>query len=92
MLFLTDVDHANFEKAKETRQNNLQSATVSMQVVIGLCKRKETAALIFSKPPLHRRVEMCLLYDGFFLLPSYSRISEFLYDCLLYIYYTRCLQ
>ncbi len=20
----------------------------------------------FSKPPLHRRVEMCLLYDGFF--------------------------
>ena len=24
------------------------------------------AALIFSKPPLHRRVEMCLLYDGFF--------------------------
>ena len=34
-----------FEKANETRQNNLQSATVSLQVVIGLCKRKETAAL-----------------------------------------------
>ena len=31
-----------------------------------LDRRKETAALIFSKPPLHRRVEMCLLYDGFF--------------------------
>ena len=45
MLFLTDVDHASFEKAKGTRQNNLQSATVSLQVVIGLCKRKETAAL-----------------------------------------------
>ena len=44
MLFLTDVDHVNFEKANETRQNNLQSATVSLQVVIGLCKRKETAA------------------------------------------------
>ena len=29
-------------------------------------RRKETAALIFSKSPLHRRVEMCLLYDGFF--------------------------
>ncbi|ERI90376.1 hypothetical protein HMPREF1547_03362, partial [Blautia sp. KLE 1732] len=43
--FLTDVDHASFEKANETRQNNLQSATVSLQVVIGLCKRKETAAL-----------------------------------------------
>jgi len=29
-------------------------------------KEKETAALIVSKPPLHRRVEMYLLYDGFF--------------------------
>ena len=52
MLFLTDVDHVSFEKANETRQNNLQSATVSLQVVIVLCRRKETAALIFSKPPL----------------------------------------
>ena len=43
MLFLTDVDYVSFEKANETRQNNLQSATVSLQVVIGLCKRKETA-------------------------------------------------
>ena len=39
MLFLTDVDHVGFEKANETRQNNLQSATVSLQVVIGLCNR-----------------------------------------------------
>lgn len=45
MLFLTDVDHVGFEKANETRQNNLQSATVFLQVVIGLCRRKETAAL-----------------------------------------------
>ena len=44
-LFLTDVDYVSFEKSNETRQNNLQSATVSLQVVIGLCKRKETAAL-----------------------------------------------
>ena len=48
MLFLIDVDHGSFEKAKETRQNNLQSATVSLQVIIGLCKRKETAALKLS--------------------------------------------
>ena len=45
MLFFTDVDHVSSEKANETRQNNLQSATVSLQVVIGLCRRKETAAL-----------------------------------------------
>ena len=41
MLFLIDVDHGSFEKAKETRQINLQVATVSLQVVISLCKRKE---------------------------------------------------
>ena len=46
MLFLTDVDHVSFEKANETRQNSLQSATVSLQVVIGLCKRKERACQI----------------------------------------------
>ena len=65
MLFFTDVDHVSFEKANETRQNNLQSATVSLQVVIGLCKRKETAALK-SKPPFQMGVSNCLLYDGFF--------------------------
>ena len=45
MLFLTDVDHVSFEKANGTRQNNLQSTTVSLQVVIGLCRLKETAPL-----------------------------------------------
>ena len=34
MLFLTDVDHVSFEKANGTRQNSLQSATVSLQVVM----------------------------------------------------------
>lgn len=48
MLFLIDVDHGSFEKAKETRQINLQAATVSLQVVISLCKRKETVALKLS--------------------------------------------
>ena len=46
MLFLAGADHAYNEIIKWTRQNNLPSATVSLQVVIGLCKRKETAALI----------------------------------------------
>ena len=65
MLFLTDVDHVSFEKVKGARQNNLQSATVSLQVVIGLYKRKETAALK-SKPPFQMGVSNCLRYDGFF--------------------------
>lgn len=46
MLFLAGAYHGYCEKEKRTRQNNLQSATVSLQVVIGLCNRKETAALI----------------------------------------------
>ena len=57
MLFLTDVDHVSFEKANETRQNNLQSATVSLQVVISLCKRRETAALKFKAAVSYRRVD-----------------------------------
>ena len=56
MLFLAGADHGYCEKEKRTRQNNLQSATVSLQVVIRLCKRKETAALK-SKPPFHKARE-----------------------------------
>ena len=36
--------------------------------------KKKQRLWFFSKPPLHRRVEMWLLYDGFFLLPSSGRI------------------
>ena len=57
MLFLTDVDHVSFEKEKWTRQINLQLATVSLQVVISLCKRKEKAALKFKAAVLYRRVD-----------------------------------
>ena len=65
MLFLTDVNHVSYGKANETRQINLPSATASLQVVIGLCKRKETAALKFKAAASNGRVDR-LLYDGFF--------------------------
>ena len=61
MLFLTDVDHVSFEKVKGARQNNLQSATVSLQVVIGLCKRKETAALKIKAAVSNGRVKLSAL-------------------------------
>ena len=61
MLFLTDVDYVSFEKANETRQNNLQSATVSLQVVIGLCRRKETAALKIKAAVSNGRVKLSAL-------------------------------
>ena len=66
MLFSTDVDHVSFEKANETRQNNLQSATVSLQVVIGLCKRKETAALKIKAAVSNGRVKLSALRRLFF--------------------------
>ena len=76
MLFLTDVDHVSFEKANETRQNNLQSATVSLQVVIGLCKRKETAALK-SKPPFRKaRENMSAVRRLFFFCRRPARSEE----------------
>ena len=74
MLFLAGADHGYCEIKRRTRQNNLQSATVSLQVVIGLCRRKETAALK-NEPPLHGRMEMCLLYDGFFSFAVVRQIS-----------------
>ena len=73
MLFLTDVDHVGFEKANETRQNNLQSATVSLQVVIGLCRRKETAALKI-KAAVSNGHEYVSSTTAFFLLPSSGRV------------------
>ena len=81
MLFLTDVDHVSFEKANETRQNNLQSATMSLQVVIGLCKRKETAALKI-KATASWACECVCFTTAFFLLPSCGR--------LFHIYETWC--
>ena len=81
MLFLIDVDHGSFEKAKETRQINLQAATVSLQVVISLCKRKETAALK-SKPPFQMGVSNCLLYDSFFSFAVVRQsIIQYLIQC-----------
>ena len=76
MLFLTDVDHVSFEKAKETRQINLQAATVSLQVVIGLCRRKETAALKIKAAVSNGRVDR-LLYDGFFSFAVVRQLVPF---------------
>ena len=73
MLFLTDVDHVSFEKANETRKNNLQSATVSLQVVIDLCKRKETAALKIKAAVSNGRVTLYALRRLFFF---YRRPAE----------------
>ena len=81
-LFLTDVDHVSFEKANETRQNNLQSATVSLQVVIGLCKRKETAALKIKAAVSNGRVKLSAL-RRFFSFAVVQQIKILNYNSLM---------
>ena len=65
-LFLAGADHGYCEKEKRTRQNNLQSATVSLQVVIGLCRCKETAALKIKAAVSNGRVKLSALRRLFF--------------------------
>ena len=62
-LFLAGEGHGNYEKEKRTRRY-LQGTAVSFQVVIGLWKLKETAALKSSRRSIG--VLNYLLYDGFF--------------------------
>ena len=73
MLFLTDVNHVSSGKANETRQINLPSATVSLQVVIGSCKRKETAALKIKAAASNRRVNRAAARRLF----SFSVVRQF---------------
>ena len=80
MLFLTGADHGYCEKEKRTRQNNLQSATVSLQVVIGLCKRKETAALK-SNRRFFVGMTICLLNDGFFSFAIVRQFTSYFTNC-----------
>ena len=66
MLFLTGADHGYCEIKRRTRQNNLQSATASLQVVIGLCRRKETAAMKIKAAVSNGRVKLSALRRLFF--------------------------
>ena len=66
MLFLAGADHGYCEIKRRTRQINLPSATVSLQVVIGLCRRKETAALKIKAAVSNGRVKLSALRRLFF--------------------------
>ena len=79
MLFLADKGYEDWEKAKLTRRHPPMGRRADC-LVIGSSKvpdgQKETAALNFSKPPLHKSVKMCLLYDGFF---SFAVVRQLYY-------------
>ncbi len=81
MLFLAGADHGYCEKEKRTRQNNLQSATVSLQVVIGLCKRKETAALKIKAAVSNGRVKLSALRRLFSFAVVRQSIIQYLIQC-----------
>ena len=81
MLFLTGADHGYCEKEKRTRQNNLQSATVSLQVVIGLCNRKETAALKIKAAVSNGRVKLSALRRLFSFAVVRQSIIQYLIQC-----------
>ena len=81
MLFLTGADHGYCEKEKRTRRNNLQSATVSLQVVIGLCKRKETAALKIKAAVSNGRVKLYALRRLFSFAVVRQSIIQYLIQC-----------
>ena len=91
MLFLTDVNHVSSGKANETRQINLPSATVSLQVVIGLCKRKETAALKIKAAASNRRVNRAAarrLFSFSVVRQFDNRLFLFLRIIIKFKYYT----
>ena len=81
-LFLAGADHGYCEKEKRTRQNNLQSATVSLQVVIGLCRRKETAALKIKAAVSNGRVKLSAL-RRFFSFAVVQQIKILNYNSLM---------
>ncbi len=74
--FLAGADHERYGKVKWTRQINLQSATVSLQVVISLCKRKETAALKFKAAVSYRRVDGTAVRRLFFFCRRAADLAE----------------
>ena len=79
MLFLIGADHGYCEIKRRTRKNNLQSATVSLQVVIGLCKRKETAALKIKAAVSNGRVKLSALRRLFSFAVVRQRLNQLLY-------------
>ena len=81
MLFLAGAGHGYCEKEKRTRQNNLQSATVSLQVVIGLCRRKETAALKIKAAVSNGRVKLSALRRLFSFAVVRQSIIQYLIQC-----------
>ena len=86
-LFLTGATHKRNKIVKQTRQNNLPLAAASMQVVIGLCKRKETAALKFKAAVSKGRVNMAAVRRLFFFCRRPAVTFSYLNSNQVYSYF-----
>ena len=71
MLFLAGADHERYGKVKWTRQTNLPSATMSLQVVIGLQAQRNGGSETQSRRFIGVLIDCCT--TAFFLLPSCGR-------------------
>lgn len=66
-LFLADVDYVSIGNANRARTITPSTVAVFLQINLWIVQAKSDGS---EKPPLKIGVSNCLLYDGFFLLPS----------------------
>ena len=71
-LFLADVDYVSIGNANRARTITPSTVAVFLQINLWIVQAKSDGS---EKPPLKIGVSNCLLYDGFFLLPSCGRLN-----------------
>ena len=70
--FLADVDYVSIGNANRVRTITPSTVAVFLQINLWIVQAKSDGS---EKPPLKIGVSNCLLYDGFFLLPSCGRLN-----------------
>ena len=67
-----DVDYVSIGNANRARTITPSTVAVFLQINLWIVQAKSDGS---EKPPLKISVSNCLLYDGFFLLPSCGRLN-----------------
>lgn len=80
-LFLEDVDYVSIGNANRTRTITPSTVAVFLQINLWIVQAKSDGS---EKPPLKIGVSNCLLYDGFFLLPSCGRSFQYSVEVSLF--------
>ena len=91
-LFLADIDYVSIGNANRARTITPSTVAVFLQINLWIVQAKSDGS---EKPPLKIGVSNCLLYDGFFLLPSCGSYIlgdnqlSILFIAVLYILFVR---